>query len=130
MKNVLSYILVLCVFIIIDGFIRSIVPNFRLAMDHAEYDFWGFLFFFMGYFIFFQSWFYFGIAAFFLGVSYFINFSRLCFILVGALVAFFFYLLYCLNGGDEIWSEIFYIRSIQYLIFGGYFGSFRYRKFT
>jgi hypothetical protein len=126
MKRVLKCLYLTLVFIVIDAFVRSIIPNLRRLSSSEDYDFWGFLAFQMVYFIAFDSWFYIPIVGAFYGLSNFIKFDRLLFIAVGALLAYAHYIFYCLTTGDSFGSEKFYIRTVQYILFGGVFGAFRY----
>jgi len=126
MKKALRYFYLILVFILLDAFIRSIIPVIRQMRSTENYDFWGFLGFYMLYFIAFQSWFYWPVVTAFYALSLIIKFNRFSFIVAGALLAYAHYLFYCFTTGDFIGSERFYIRSVQYTLFGGVFGAFRY----
>ena len=126
MKRVLKYLYLTMAFIVTDAFIRGLIPNLRRLCNNEDYDFWGFLVFQMVFFIAFDSWFYIPVLGAFYGLSMFIKFDRRLFIFAGALLAYSHYLFYCLTTGDSFGSEDFYIRSVQYILFGGCFGAFRY----
>ena len=129
MKKAFKYIRLILVFIVVDAFVRSLMPSIHLANDlTGQNPFLKNLLFYMVYFILFKSWFYWPIAMIFLLISKLLKKRQYIFIVCGLLTALLFYLTYCkLYSILEVGEPEFYIRIVMYSLMGAYFGSVRFK---
>ena len=129
MKKLFKYIRLILLFIVVDAFVRSLMPSIHLAKGlSVQNPFLENLLFYTGYFILFHSWFYWPIAMIFLLISKLLKKQPYIFIVSGLLTALLFYLTYCkLYSILEVWRPEFYIRIVMYSLMGAYFGSVRFK---
>ena len=129
MKKAFKYIRLILLFIVVDAFVRSLMPSIHLAKGFTgQNPFLENLLFYTGYFILFHSWFYWPIAMIFLLISIFLKKEHYISIISGLLIALLFCLLYYkLYAFDEVGRPEFYVRIVMYSVMGAYFGSVRFK---